>query len=321
MAYSPDRNRPSDNTITLNYERAVERYISTNGASEKDYSLAREKFYRLFDSRYHYIDDIDTLKIILPRTIWQADLVVMLSQCKPKSFTYILTHVQDFRSSNKGLKFFDHETPFYSVRDVLLPNLISALKYGIEIYDVNLEQIIISIVDSTSSGINPEIFNYLVKALQQAKGSDPDYNSLISKLISLYDIELLDILLSRLTKEQIEYYINDKDEMAFNDSILISERILETNNTDIIIELLSLLNYYGINMIDAVELRQLIDRIDGDQGKGKYRAFIAGEYPPYIPPSVKQKVLITTELIRQTPGNYMHLLPNELAMEIYSHLY
>ena len=108
--------------------------------------------------------------------------------------------------------------------------------------------------------------------------------------------------------------------MAFNDSILISERILETNNTDIIIELLSLLNYYGINMIDAVELRQLIDRIDGDQGKGKYRAYIAGEYPPYIPPSVKQKVLITTELIRQTPGNYMHLLPNELAYQVYAYL-
>ena len=143
---------------------------------------------------------------------------------------------------------------------------------------------------------------------------------LLSALICNLQIEMLDIVLPRLSKEHIDIYINN-GQMQYDQSWL--NKLTSKNALiDRIIELISILRYYGIDIIgdygDGDMVRELM--LDGDQGKGKYRAYIDGEYPPYIPPNVKQKVLITTELIRKTPGNYMHLLPNELAREVYSHL-
>ena len=295
---------------------------------------ARKDYDRLIKYSLNTTTEVD---YNLASTVWQKDLYILLHVCNPKIFSYILTRNINFKPAT-GTDLLDADFNGYGMPiQWLYANTITAIKYGLQILklqDITLE-IIKGLSDFGYTSLDPEFFKFLLDTVE-AKTYKPQaiFNqrfifSLIDALIQGGNVASLEILLERLTKTQIETYNKRKKNIHAIVRELSFMGPYNEKIADVLINLLLIFDYYGIVIFDGsknankLQSKMLKPPNDNDENlriKEDYQAYIDGKYPPYIPPSVKQKVLIT-ELVRQTPGNYMHLLPNELAREIYSHLF
>lgn len=286
------------------------------------------------DAYHNRLDDILThqkFKILdknLPNVLYQADLKFLLFQASPRMFNYIITHDYEFRPAiTQEYRSFTIPLDDVKVRHrntgSLLNNTIMAIKYGIPIsYDTMYD--VISILSGIEHGhfdwmvqitahpkINVATFRYLMDYYLDIAPNSDLFRPNIGTYISSALCDFLEIILPHYT-------------LPFNDAVVRDKlyfAILNGRSVPNIITTILLLEQYGVTVLDDSESGQkLLKEMKATRGFKPYLENDQQALKAYYPAGYK-RTIYTAELIRKTPGNYMHLLPNELAKEIYSHLY
>lgn len=265
----------------------------------------------------------------LPNIMYQTDLRCYLLIAPPEVFKYIIAHYNNFQpiivNPNTGIEAlvdgYESYWPLLMYRLVprnILANTILAIKCEIPISPTLIYEVIYTTTlyggyktprpdyDSINMAImDVATFKYLINSYLTVI---PDLNVFEPSLylyIAHCQYKFLEIILPKYTKP-----LNIEDHRL---------KIIQAINAQIptkhIITLLLVLEKYGMRILDGPkdDLYQLL------LSTPDFEPYLNNDHNvliQYYPPSIKS-LIYEIELIRNTPGNVIHLLPNEIAYIIY----